>query len=365
MSRAQDASGPHQPSHLSLRVCRASIECASIDVNPHRSTAAYQTPDSRYPPWPMLAVISYPPIPVWDIGPFQFSLHGVFAAVGFVAGAWLATREMRKRDFDTIKYQSALTWGLVGALIGARYFTSPAQLLAGAGLADALNPLQGNFSIMGGFAGGILAGGWRMRQVGLPVLPTLDLSAFGLALGTIVGRIGDLIIVEHLGKATTAPWGYGIRPGDDVAPVHNALECVEATARADGFCGIYHHVAAYDMLGAAVLIGVLYLLYRHIELRYGQLFFAWVTWYGIQRFLLDSLRYGSGDATIGALTWNQLSGFLAGLGGLVILWWLGRNQPVVSPEADRRFVAAAERVDPDVEDEDDDEFLEEDVSLDQ
>jgi phosphatidylglycerol:prolipoprotein diacylglycerol transferase len=288
----------------------------------------------------MLAVISYPPIPVWDLGPFRFSLHGVFAAIGFVAGAWLATREMRKRGFDTLKYQSALTWGLVGSLIGARYFTSPAQLLAGASLADALHPLRGSFSIMGGFAGGILAGGWKMRKVGLPVLPTLDMSSFGLALGTVVGRIGDLIIVEHLGKATSAAWGYGIRPGYDVAPVHDGLEC-EVAARADGFCGIFHHVALYDMIGAAVLIGVLYLLYRRIELRYGQLFFAWVTWYGIQRFLLDSLRYGSGDATVGALTWNQVSGFLAGMGGLLILWWLGRNQPVVTPEADRRLVTVA------------------------
>ncbi|HEX6145247.1 MAG TPA: prolipoprotein diacylglyceryl transferase family protein, partial [Acidimicrobiia bacterium] len=128
----------------------------------------------------------------------------------------------------------------------------------------------------------------------------------------------------------------------------------------------YHHVAAYDMLGAAVLIGVLYLLYRRIELRYGQLFFAWVTWYGFQRFLLDSLRYGSGDATIGALTWNQLSGFIAGLAGLAILWWLGRNQPVVSPEADQRFVGAAERADSEDDDDldDEDEMLEGDVSLD-
>jgi phosphatidylglycerol:prolipoprotein diacylglycerol transferase len=288
----------------------------------------------------MLAVISYPPIPVWDLGPFRFSLHGVFAAVGFVAGAWLATRELRKRGFDTLKYQSALTWGLVGSLIGARYFTSPAQLLAGASLVDALHPLRGSFSIMGGFAGGILAGGWKMRKVGLPVLPTLDMSSFGLALGTVVGRIGDLIIVEHLGKATTAAWGYGIRPGYDVAPVHDRLEC-EVAVRADGFCGIFHHVALYDMIGAAVLIGVLYLLYRRIELRYGQLFFAWVTWYGIQRFLLDSLRFGSGDATVGALTWNQVSGFLAGMAGLLILWWLGRNQPVVTPEVDQRLMNAA------------------------
>lgn len=298
----------------------------------------------------MLAAISYPPIPIWDIGPFLFSLHGLFAAIGFMAGAWLATREMGKRGFDTVKFQSVLTWGLIGALIGARYFTMPAQLMAGVPLGEALNPIRGNFSIMGGFAGGILAGWWRMRKVGLPVLPTLDMASFGLALGTIVGRIGDLAIVEHLGRATSAAWGYGIKPGYDVAPQHDALECTVATARPDGLCGVYHHVAFYDMLGAIVLLLVLYMLYRRVRLHYGQLFFAWVTWYGIQRFLLDSLRYGSGDATVGPLTWNQLSGLLAGLGGLVALWWFGREQPEVTPEADRRLVSAGVGADEDDDD---------------
>jgi phosphatidylglycerol:prolipoprotein diacylglycerol transferase len=247
---------------------------------------------------------------------------------------------VRKRGFDTVKYQSVLTWGLIGSLIGARYLTMPAQLMEGVPLLTALNPISGNFSIMGGFVGGIVAGLIRMRQVKLPVLPILDLSAFGLALGTVVGRIGDLAIVEHLGKATTAWWGYGIRPGYDVAPQHDGLQCdfVEA---GEMFCGVYHHVALYDMIGAAVLLGLLYLLYDRIELRYGQLFFAWVTWYGFQRFLLDSMRYGSGDATIGDLTWNQLVGLLAGIGGLITIWWLGKNQRIVSEEADRALIGAA------------------------
>jgi prolipoprotein diacylglyceryltransferase len=166
------------------------------------------------------------------------------------------------------------------------------------------------------------------------------MSAFGLALGTVVGRIGDLAIVEHLGKATTAWWGYGIKPGFDVAPQHDALECAAVEA-GEMFCGIYHHVAMYDMIGAAVLLGLLYLLYDRIELRYGQLFFVWVTWYGFQRFLLDSLRFGSGDAEIGALTWNQLVGFLAGLAGLAAIWWMGRTQRIVSEEADRALIGAS------------------------
>jgi len=288
----------------------------------------------------VLAVISYPPIPIWDLGLISFSLHGVFAALGFVAGAWLATRELSKRGFDTVKYQSCLTWGLVGALLGARYFTAPAQIFEGVPLTEALNPIAGNFSIMGGFLGGILAGGWRMRQLGMPILATLDMSSFGLALGTVVGRIGDLAIVEHLGRATTVWWGYGIRPGYDVAPQHDGLECVESAVGADGFCGIYHHVAVYDMIGAAILLGVLYFVYRRFRLHYGQLFFLWVAWYGFQRFLLDGLRFGMGDAVVGEFTWNQLSGFAAGLGGVIAIWWLDRTQEFVTEEADRKLIGA-------------------------
>ncbi len=289
----------------------------------------------------MLAVFTYPPIPIWDLGPISFSLHGLFAALGFVAGAWIATREMKKRGFDTVKYQSCLTWGLIGALLGARYFTAPAQIMDGAPLLEAFNPIAGNFSIMGGFLGGILAGGWRAHRLKMPLLATLDMSAFGLALGTVVGRIGDLAIVEHLGRATTAWWGYGIRPGYDVAPQHDALECTEATVGANGFCGIYHHVALYDMIGAAVLLWVLFYVYRHWRLHYGQLFFIWVAWYGFQRFLLDGLRFGMGDAVVGGFTWNQLSGFAAGLGGVVMIWWLDRKPGVrhtrERPSADRRL----------------------------
>jgi phosphatidylglycerol:prolipoprotein diacylglycerol transferase len=283
----------------------------------------------------VLAYISYPPIPIFHVGPLRLSLHGVFAAIGFVAGAWLATREMRKRGFDAVKYQSCLTWGLIGALVGARYLTTPAFLLGGGSITDALNPFAGNFSIMGGFVGGIAGGVWRMRQVKLPVWPTLDMSAFGLALGTVVGRIGDLAIVEHLGRATTAPWGYAIKPGYDVAPQHDVLECTAAQAT-NGICGIYHHVALYDMLGAAVLLVALFLVYRRWKLRYGQLFWIWAAWYGIQRFALDSLRYGSGDATIGSLTWNQVTGFVAGLASIGMLFWLDRTQPEVSPDQDAR-----------------------------
>jgi hypothetical protein len=51
-----------------------------------------------------------------------------------------------------------------------------------------------------------------------------------------------------------------------------------------------------------------------LRLAPGGLFFLWMAWYGLQRFMLDSLRFGNGDATLGPFTWNQVSGLTAGVG---------------------------------------------------
>ncbi len=293
----------------------------------------------------MLAEISYPPIPIFDVGPLRLSLHGLMAGVGFVVGASLMIREARRRGFDEDKITSVLTWALVGSLIGARYFTTPAHL--GEGLAEALKPF-GTFSIMGGFAGGIIVGWWRMRRLGLDVAAHMDMASFGLAIGTVVGRIGDLLIVEHLGGHTDFFLGYGVKPGYDLAPQHNALECA-ATSRADGLCavpgstdlgGVYHHVALYDLVGAGLLLGLLYLLARRwTKIRYTTLILVWGAWYGLQRFVLDFMRntdLPGADATAGPFTWNQWTGLVVGLIGLGLVAWVvvRRRTPVVSAADD-------------------------------
>jgi phosphatidylglycerol:prolipoprotein diacylglycerol transferase len=285
----------------------------------------------------MNAVISWPPIPIFELGPLNLSLHGLFAALGFLAGAVIATKLAVRWGYDDVKIQSTLTWGLIGAMLGARYFTAPAQIIGGAEILTALNPVSGNFSILGGFAGGILAGYYRIRKLGLSFWETSDFWAFGLAVGTIVGRIGDLAIVEHLGRQSDFFLAFGLKPGYEPAPQHTSIQaaCDSSATAVGDVCASYHFSALYDMIGATVLLAVLLGIYRLWKARkVGQMFGFWVIWYGIQRFVIDFTRLvpegesgaGAADAHIGAFTYSQWSGLGSALLGVALILWFQRNE---------------------------------------
>jgi phosphatidylglycerol---prolipoprotein diacylglyceryl transferase len=288
----------------------------------------------------MIAAISYPPVPILELGPLALSLHGLFAGIGFIVGAGLLLKAVERRGFDSDKVSSVLTWALVGAILGARLFTVPAHLGdPGYGLSDVIG-LGGAFSILGGYAGGILVAWFRMRQIGLDSPALLDMAAPGLAIGAVVGRIGDLAIVEHLGSSTTFFLGYAVKPGYDLSPQHNALECTPSGA-VDGVCGIYHPTWLYDMIGAAILLGVLLWLIRTkaSKFRYGQMFAIWLIWYGFQRFLIDFTRLSAAklgtvaDSVIGPFTGSQWGGLGASLIGIGLFVAFQRGA-LVSAEGD-------------------------------
>ena len=291
----------------------------------------------------MFSSISYPPIPIFEVGPLSLSLHGLFAAIGFLVGASLMTREAKRRGFDPDQVASMLMWGLVGAILGARLFTVPAQMFNdGYTLTDAIG-LSGDFSILGGYAGGIIAGGFRMRRLGLRPAVFLDMAAAGLAVGAVVGRIGDLAIVEHLGSPTNFFLGYALKPGYNVSPQHNVLQRL---CDSEGICGPYHPTALYDMIGAAALLGLLFYLHRSwAGRRYGQLFAVWMIWYGFQRFLIDFTRLDAArdgtvsDSVMGPLTGSQWGGLAAAALGLIVFVTASKRNEIVSAAADREYGA--------------------------
>jgi len=307
-----------------------------------------------------LAAISYNPIVHVHLGPLNISPHGVGIAVGFLCGAFLMLPAARARGIDDDTVFALLTRAAIGAIIGARLAYVLNHLSDYGSPLEILQIWKGGISLLGGFSGAIAVALPEMRKRRLSFWKVMDAAAPGMALGVVVGRIGDLIVADHLGKPTSFALGYLCPP----AGIETASPCLPGPG------AVVHHTALYDLCLTLVLLGLLLLLRR--KPRYdGFLILVFGVAYGIQRLVEDFLRE---DVRHFGLTGSQWTACATGLLCLYALifrrrtpWWgrwderppdgdgadvddadAGGEPTAVIPVAD----AAAERDDDDEPDDD-------------
>jgi phosphatidylglycerol:prolipoprotein diacylglycerol transferase len=262
----------------------------------------------------VLALLQFDPIVYLHLGPLRVSPHGIATAVGFVAGARLllpATRARRIGDdvVFTMLYRAA-----IGALVGARLAYAINHV---SDFSD--NPLsvfaiwEGGISLFGGIAGGVLAAVPVMRAHRLPFWSLMDAAAPGLALGIAIGRIGDVVVGDHLGKATDFALGFRCTEADTASP------CIAPTG-----AGV-HMPALYDMVNATLLLVVLLVL-RPRRRWDGFFILVAAAWYGLGRFVEDFFRVD--DVVALGLSGSQLTALTLVLGSLLWLVISGRRHAV-------------------------------------
>ena len=184
----------------------------------------------------MLSSIGWPVVDRFRIGgTFAISPHGLFIAIGFMIGAWLFGRIAAARGVEERAISSIVLWSLIGAIVGARFFYVLAHWSEFAPKpVEALLIWKGGISLLGGIAGATIANAINIRRFGLRFFQVADALAAPLALGIAIGRIGDLIIGDHLGKPTSwlLAWRYS---GGTVAPPFECLkEFCKRLSRATG-----------------------------------------------------------------------------------------------------------------------------------
>ena len=226
----------------------------------------------------LLAAISYDPIVHIPIGPLRISPHGIGIAVGFLLGARLMLPEAARKGISEDTVYTILIRAAFGALIGARvayvinhlgdYADDPIGIV---------KVWEGGISLLGGIFGAILLSLPVARRLGVNAWRALDAAAPGLALGIIVGRVGDLIVADHLGKATDFFLGYQCPPPE----VETASPCLAP---------IVHQTALYDLGLTCGLLALLLFLRRQKPRYDGFLIVVFGAWYGVGRIIEDFLR---------------------------------------------------------------------------
>lgn len=228
----------------------------------------------------VLAALSYDPIVNIVIGPLRLSPHGMGIAIGFLLGARLMLPAAEKKGISPDDISAVLVRAAIGSIIGARL----AYVLNHPGdYTD--NPLEifmvwkGGISLLGGFFGAILLAMPEMKKRKINFWHAMDAAAPGMALGVIIGRVGDLIVADHLGKPTDFFLGYRCPPSG----VDTASPCIAGPGN------LVHQPAFYDLVLTIVLLVVLLQLRKKPRWD-GFLIVVFGLLYGLNRFIEDWYR---------------------------------------------------------------------------
>ncbi len=248
-------------------------------------------------------------------GPFAISWYGLFAALAIAAGVGLTRSEARRRGLPDGSVLDVVLWVVVGGLLGARilhvvdrwdyYAAHPYQIIA---------VQNGGLAILGGIAGGIMAGAVAALRAGLPVRRLFDAAAPGAVLGQAIGRLGCLVTGDSVGPATDGTWGVAYANPRALAPELGVA---------------YQPTFLYEAGWDLVIFALLWTL-RNRALPDGRLFGIYLSLYAIGKFLLTYLR----TETIWLAGLQQAH--LVALGALVVaVAWLAwrPTTPLPSPRS--------------------------------
>lgn len=259
-----------------------------------------------------------------NLGPLAISPHGIGIAVGYLAGAQLMVRRARARGGpDETDIWNALFWALLGALLGARigYVLGHLSEVTDGGddLLGIFRVWEGGISLLGGITGAVLVALPYMLRKNMGFWRTMDLAAPGLALGIVIGRIGDMIIGDHLGKPTESPLGWRCLSGGGEAPIPAEVYLDRLQAGDPPSLGCFdlvlHQTAIYDFISTLLLLGVLLYVGRTAR-KPGAMILIFTIWYGAMRVITDFLRV---DRRYFGLTGSQLLSLTVGLACLYML----------------------------------------------
>jgi phosphatidylglycerol:prolipoprotein diacylglycerol transferase len=276
---------------------------------------------------------------------FAISPHGVFIAIGFLTGAWLLGRIAPRWGIDHDDVQGVVFWSLIGAIVGARLFYVIAHVSEFDSVFGMLAIWQGGISLLGGIAGAVIVNTPRVLRAGYRFFQVADPVAPSLALGIAIGRLGDLIIADHLGRPTDWLFAWRYR-GGAIAPPFSCqdglcqaqlqgghLETIsrEGTRLLDDAGRVIahgvgvHQTALYDMMSAAALFVVLYVVLMRKPRREGILTLTFGLWYGLSRIVEDSLRIDKRFFGLTGSQWTALA--VATTCASLLAWFASRPDP--------------------------------------
>jgi phosphatidylglycerol:prolipoprotein diacylglycerol transferase len=226
------------------------------------------------------------------IGGLPVYWYGILIVAGVLAGAGVSTWQARRRQQDTEHVWNALLVCLILGIIGARVYHVFSTSQGGAigwpyyreHPIDALRIWHGGLGLIGAIIGGALGMALYARLAKISAFVWLDIGTYGLLLATAIGRWGNYINQELYGPPTTLPWGIRIAPPYRIMPFHDLTAYPPDT--------LFHPVFLYESLWCLLGFALIWWVFHRYRdaLLDGDVFWLYLIWYPLGRFLVEYLR---------------------------------------------------------------------------
>jgi prolipoprotein diacylglyceryl transferase len=266
----------------------------------------------------ILQGIPRPEISYIELGPFRIHFYALFILAGMALAIWIADRRLQNRGAKSGLALDISLWTIPFGIIGARIFHvlthTDDYFYDGADLTDVFKIWEGGLAIYGGLMAGALGAYLGARQSGIKFWSFADAVAPGILLAQAIGRWGNYFNEELFGQPTTLPWGL------DISPLNPAFP--------DGLPAdvLFHPTFLYESIWSLAGVGILLVLDRRFELRWGKMFAAYLVYYSIGRIWVENLRIDPSEILFG-LRINVWSGILGIVAGIAIIYLSARKHP--------------------------------------
>lgn len=214
-------------------------------------------------------------------GSFTVYWYGIIIGVGLLLGLALAIREGKRLGISSDTFTDLVLYALPISLITARiYYVSfewdyyknhPDEIIA---------IWNGGIAIHGALIGAVLTAVIFARKRQISFWKLADIAAPSLILGQAIGRWGNFMNQEAHGGPVSRSFLESLRLPDFII---NQMY-IE---------GVYYHPtflyeSVWNIIGFVILLAL-----RKANLKRGELFLSYLTWYSIGRFFIEGLRTDS------------------------------------------------------------------------
>ena len=229
-----------------------------------------------------------------DLGPVKIGSYGVLLAAAFLTAFLLINWQFKKNNCDV-----ELAWDLhflaiFGGMVGSRLlfvFENFAEFVK-----DPMAMIFSTtgFSVLGGYVLAIILCVIRVRYAGQPLFKMTDIYVPGMAVGYAIGRLGCIVAGDGCyGIPCKLPWAMSFPNG--LVSTLSAKNPLLVSLYAKMFPGesvpadiSVHPTPLYESISSFLLLMIL--LLPVWEPGSGRRFAFFLVWFGISRFLVESIR---------------------------------------------------------------------------